>query len=272
MKFADAQYVPAYDLRLVAGRNIFPGDTAREIVVNEAFVRAIRLRNPSDVLGKHLKLNTANVTWTPTIVGVVKDFHNYSMHSKIDPIVIAPRPEMYRYCSARINISDLRPVLAAYEKIWNDTYPQYVYSSQFLDERIARFYRQDTTTLRLVGIFSGIAILISCLGLYGLVSFMAQQKTKEIGVRKVLGAGVQSILWLFGKEFGRLLLIAFLIAAPVAGWVMARWLQSFEYRIMLTWTIFLTAIASTFGIAMLTVAWRSIRAALANPVNSLRSE
>jgi putative ABC transport system permease protein len=272
MKFADAQYAPAYDLHLVAGRNIFPNDTAREALVNEAFIHAIHLRNPSDVLGKHLQLNTGNIQWTPTIVGVVKDFHNYSMHSRIDPIVIAPRPEMYRYCTARVNISNLRPVLAAYEKIWDETYPQYVYSSQFLDERIARFYRQDTTTLRLVEIFSGIAILISCLGLYGLVSFMAQQKTKEIGVRKVLGAGVQSILWLFGKEFSRLLLIAFLIAAPVAGWVMARWLQSFEYRILLSWTIFVAAIASTFGIAMLTVTWRSVRAALANPVNSLRSE
>ncbi|HET6254963.1 MAG TPA: ABC transporter permease [Puia sp.] len=272
MKFADAQYVTTYDLRLVAGRNIFPNDTAREVLVNEAFVRSIRLRKPSDVLGKHLTLSTAGSQWAPMIAGVVRDFHNYSMHSKIDPVVIAPRPDMYRYCSARINIGDLRPVMAAYEKIWNETYPEYVYSAQFLDERIARFYRQDTTTLRLVEIFSGIAILISCLGLYGLVSFMAQQKTKEIGVRKVLGAGVQSILWLFGKEFSRLLLIAFLIAAPVAGYVMARWLQSFEYRISLTWTIFAAAIVSTFGIAMLTVAWRSVKAALANPVTSLRSE
>jgi ABC-type lipoprotein release transport system permease subunit len=272
MKYADAQYVPAYDLKLAAGRNIFPNDTSRQVLVNEAFVRAIRLRNPSDVLGKHLTLNSGNLEWIPTIVGVVKDFHNYSMHSKIDPVVIAPRPEMYRYCSARVSISDLRPVLAAYEKIWNETYPDYVYSNQFLDERIARFYRQDTTTLRLVEIFSGIAILISCLGLYGLVSFMAQQKTKEIGVRKVLGAGIQSILWLFGKEFSRLLLIAFLIAAPIAGYVMAHWLQSFQYRIILTWTIFAAAIASTFGIAMLTVTWRSVKAALTNPVTSLRSE
>jgi putative ABC transport system permease protein len=272
MKYADAQYVPAYGLALVTGRNIFANDTDREVLVNEAFVRSIHCRNPSDVLGKHLTLNTGNLQWKPSIVGVVKDFHNYSMHAKIDPVVISPRPEMYRYCSVRVGIGDLRPALAAYEKIWNETYPEYVYSAQFLDERIARFYRQDTTTLRLVGIFSTIAILISCLGLYGLVSFMALQKTKEIGVRKVLGAGIESILWLFGKEFSRLLLIAFLIAAPAAGLIMAHWLQSFEYRIALSWTIFALAIGSTFAIAMLTVAWRSVRAALANPVKSLRSE
>ena len=272
MKYADAQYAPAYDLNLVAGRNIFPNDTTREALVNEAFLHALHLRNASEILGKQLTLNTGDLKWRPSIVGVVKDFHNYSMHAKIDPVVIAPRPEMYRYCSIRVGIGELRPALAAYEKIWNETYPDYVYSYQFLDERIARFYRQDTVTLHLIEIFAGIAILISCLGLYGLVSFMALQKTKEIGVRKVLGAGVESILWLFGKEFSRLLLIAFLIAAPIAGWVMAGWLQSFQYRIALSWTIFATAIASTFAIAMLTVAWRSVRAALANPVKSLRSE
>jgi putative ABC transport system permease protein len=272
MKFADAQYAPTYDLNLVAGRNIFPNDTTREVLVNEAFLHAIHLRHPSDILGKQLTLYTSNLKWKPSIVGVVKDFHNYSMHAKIDPVVIVPLPEMYRYCSVRVRTGDLRTALAAYEKIWNETYPEYVYSAQFFDERIARLYRQDTTTLRLVGIFSAIAILISCLGLYGLVSFMAQQKTKEIGVRKVLGAGVESILWLFGKEFSRLLLIAFLIAAPVAGWIMANWLRSFEYRIVLSWAIFALAIGSTFCIAMLTVAWRSVRAALANPVKSLRSE
>ncbi len=271
LKYGDAQYLPTYGLRLAAGRNIFPSDTTRELLVNETFVRQLHVRDPHDIIGRHIIIDN-NGTITATITGVVKDFHNYSLHAAIDPVVIAPSTAGYHYCAAKIDLADLRPALAAYEKIWTETYPDYIYSYQFLDERIARFYKQDTVTLRLVEIFAGIAILISCLGLYGLVSFMALQKTKEIGVRKVLGAGVQSILWLFGKEFSRLLLIAFLIAAPIAGWVMHGWLQDFQYRIALSWAIFALAIGSTFCIAMLTVAWRSFRAALANPVKSLRSE
>jgi putative ABC transport system permease protein len=271
-KYVDAQYVSTFGLKLVAGRNVFPSDTLHEVVVNESFVRKLHLRDPNAVIGKKLSIGNISGTWSVPVVGVVRDFYNNSFHASIDPIVIIPWSGGYRFCSARINLADIRPILSAYEKIWNQTYPDYVYSYQFLDERIARFYKQDTITFRLVETFAGIAILISCLGLYGLVSFMAVQKTKEIGVRKVLGAGVNSILWLFGREFSRLLLLAFVIAAPVAGFVMHRWLQDFQYRIPMTWEIFGLAMGSTFGIAMLTVAWHSIKAALANPIDSLRSE
>ncbi|HUB59230.1 MAG TPA: ABC transporter permease [Puia sp.] len=268
IKFGDAQYLPTYKIQLVAGRNIFPSDTAHELLVNETFVKDIHLRNPGEILGKRLTINR----WSAPIVGVIRDFHNYSLHKAIDPVVIAPRADRYRTCAVRVNLTQLHTALATFEKIWSETYPDYVYSYYFLDERIERFYKQDNITYRLVEIFSGIAILISCLGLYGLVSFMALQKTKEIGVRKVLGAGMDNILWLFGKEFARLLLIAFLIAAPIGAWTMHRWLQGFEYRIDLNWEIFALAIGSTFLVAILTVAWRSVKAALANPVTSLRSE
>jgi ABC-type antimicrobial peptide transport system permease subunit len=268
LKYGDAQYVPTYQLHLVAGRNIFPGDTARELLVNETFVKTMHVRRPEDIIGKRLTFYQRS----SPIVGVVRDFHDYSLHRSIDPVVIAPRLDRYRTCAVRVNLTGLQPALAAFQKIWTNTYPDYVYSNYFLDERIERFYRQDNTTFRLVEIFAGIAILISCLGLYGLVSFMALQKTKEIGVRKVLGAGVDSILWLFGKEFFRLLLIAFLIAAPAGAWAMHRWLQGFEYRIDLGWQIFALALTATFVIAILTVAWRSTKAALTNPVTSLRSE
>ena len=268
-KFGDAQYLSTFKLNLLAGRNIFRADTLREALVNEMFMTKVGVRNPIDILGKTITVDGRKGI---VIVGVVRDFHNKSLRSGIDPIVILPEKTNYYTCAARIDLTDIVAVLGSYEKIWNETYPDYVYSHQFLDERIDRFYREDTTTFALVEGFAGIAILISCLGLYGLISFMAVQKTKEIGVRKVLGARLDSILWLFGKEFSRLLLLAFLIAAPFAGWVMHNWLQDFKYRIPLDWRIFALAILSTFAIALLTIAWRSVKAALANPITSLRSE
>ncbi len=268
-KYGDAQYFSTFKLGLLAGRNIFPADTIHEALVNEVFMGKVGVRNPDEILGKTIIVDGQKGI---VIVGVVRDFHNKSLRSGIEPIAILPERNHYYSCAARINLANISTILPAYEKIWNQTYPDFVYSHQFLDERIDRFYRDDTVTFSLVEGFAGIAILISCLGLYGMVSFMAVQKTKEIGVRKVLGARLDSILWLFGKEFSRLLLVAFLVAAPVAGWVMHSWLQDFKYRVPLSWEVFALAIGSTFAIALLTVAWRSIKAALANPVTSLRSE
>jgi len=253
---------------LVAGRNTFPSDTAREYLVNETAVKKLRLKSPQEIIGKTITVSGKKAA----VVGVLKDFNTESFRSNISPIVIAPKYLQYSCAAVRINLNNIKPTLTAFEKVWKETYPNYVYSAVFVDEKIAKFYELDTTILRLVQGFAGIAILIGCLGLYGLVSFMAAQKTKEIGVRKVLGASLQNILWLFGKEFSRLLLIAFVIAAPISWLVMHHWLQEFVYRISIGPWIFLVAILSTFVIAGITVGFQAIKAALANPVKSLRSE
>ena len=267
-KAIDENYISTFDLKLVAGRNIFPSDTINQYIVNETVVKKLGLKSPQEIINKNINVDGV----TAPVVGVVKDFYDKSFRSDVNPVVLFPANNYVENCAVKINMSNMKPTLAAIEKVWNNVYPQYVYSSQFLDEQIAKYYALDDIMLKLVELFAGIAILIGCLGLYGLVSFMASQKTKEIGVRKVLGAGVQSILWLFGKEFGRLVLIAFVIAAPVAWLLMNKYLEDFKFRIQIGVGVFLLAVASTFFIAFITVGYRSLKAAIANPVKSLRTE
>lgn len=266
-KAGDEQYISTFGLQLLAGRNLLPSDTVREYLVNETLVKKLGVSN-EEVIGKNAMINDIN----GTIVGVIKDFHNQSFHTGIDPLCITTRNDWYNKCAVKINPSSLQPTLKALEKVWTKTFPDQVYKYDFLDEQIARFYEQDYVFLRLIQAFAGIAIIIGCLGLYGLVSFMAAQKTKEVGVRKVLGASVQSIVWLFGKEFTRLLLVAFVIAAPVAWWVMNNWLENFAYRVNIGAGIFVLTILITLAVVVLTVGYRSVKAALMNPVKSLRSE
>lgn len=267
-KDADDQYIKTFGLKLVAGRNMFPADTAREFIVNEVVVKKLNFNSPQPIIGKQVSVGGRK----GTVVGVVKNFYNASFRSDIAPIAITSSPRSYNYFAVKINMQNIRPTLRLLQQNWAAIYPEQIYSFQFLDDRIAKFYKQDTLMLDLIEIFSCIAILIGCLGLHGLISFMAARKTKEIGVRKVLGASVGSILWMFGKEFTTLLLIAFFIAAPVALWAMHNYLQEFKYRVSIGPFIFLTAVAVSFCVAGLTVMYRALKAAVANPVKSLRIE
>ncbi|PSR55337.1 hypothetical protein AHMF7605_18400 [Adhaeribacter arboris] len=264
----DADYFPAFQLQLVAGRTYFPSDTAREAVVNEKLLRQVGVKHAQDAIGQTIRINGKNVP----VVGVVKDFHNASLRDPIAPITILASKSSYRQVALKIKPTDIAQTQRTVEQIWNETFPEYVYEANFLDERLAEFYEGETKLAALFKIFAGIAIFIGCLGLYGLVSFVAVQKTKEIGIRKVLGASLSNIVSLLSKDFLKLVLLANVFAWPLAWWVMQRWLQDFEYRIPIGWWMFAIAGFGALLIALVTISFQAIKAAVANPVVALRSE
>jgi ABC-type antimicrobial peptide transport system permease subunit len=186
--------------------------------------------------------------------------------------LLAARRDYYEEASVKINAAEMKNAMSHIEKVWTDTFPEYLYSYEFLDDRISSYYEEEQKTAQLFRAFSGIAIFISCIGLLGLISFMAARRTKEIGVRKVLGATVADILALLGKEFAMLIVIAFIVAAPIAYVVMQNWLDNFAYRIDIGLTVFAATIVATLAIVAITVGFRALKASLANPVDALRYE
>ncbi|MBC7828344.1 MAG: ABC transporter permease [Chitinophagaceae bacterium] len=268
-KAGDEDYFKTYGLKIVAGRGFTKSDTANEIVINETLVRKLGIKNPNDVVGKEIRSGRSG--WK-TIVGVVKDFNTNSLREELKPLMLFARKDRYSVTGVKLRSANISKTQAAIETAWNQYFPEYAYTSSYMDENIARFYQQEDQLSLLYKIFAGIAIFISCLGLYGLVSFMSLQRTKEIGIRKVLGGTIGHILWIFGKEFFILLLVAFLIAAPVAWWIMNNWLQDFQFRIPISPWIFILSILISIVVAAFTVGYRSIRAAIVNPIKSLRNE
>ncbi|WP_439883231.1 ABC transporter permease [Pontibacter sp. MBLB2868] len=268
-KMADEGYVDLYNMKLLAGRTYSDGDS-NAYIINETMRRKLGITNPSEALGKSIALGRGDVKGH--IVGVVDDFHQNSLHDPIDPAIMLANPDNYWFLSAKIDMRNKQEALQHLEKVWNKAYPDDVFDYEFLDESIARFYQDEARQSKLFKIFSVIAIFIGCLGLYGLVAFMAAQRTKEVGIRKVLGASLFNITVLFSKEFVKLVLIAFVLAVPIAYYLMNNWLQDFTYRISLDYWPFILAGIATLVIAILTMSSQAIKAALTNPVMSLKSE
>jgi predicted permease len=269
-KWVDANYLSAYSLPLVAGRNMTTNDSVKEFLVNEKLVHKLGITDPSAVLGKEIDLWNG---WAKgAIVGVVKDFHPGSLKDSMAPVFMLNFKKGYNTAGIKISATGLPTTIAAIEKIWNDTYPSYVFEYQFLDEKIAGFYKEEEQLSRFYKIFAGLAIFLSCLGLYGLASFMAVQRIKEVGIRKVLGATVGNIVYLFSREFILLIGIAFVIAAPLAWYFVHQWLQNYAYRLPISAWIFVAGGALAVVVALATVSFQAVRAALSNPVKNLRTE
>ncbi|MFB6454576.1 ABC transporter permease [Chitinophaga sp. Hz27] len=270
IKSIDEHYLSTFGLKLLAGKNLFRSDSSKEMIINETMLHKLGLTSPEQAIGKPMAF--AGESISAPIVGVVADFHDRSLHEDIGAIAFTTMPGMYQAYAVKLNANQLSAIMPSIEKTWTAMYPDKVYSYQFLDQYIRYFYQTETDMLQIIRIFSFIAIFIACLGLYGLVTFMVAQKRKEIGIRKVLGSNVSGILWLFGKEFGKLILLAFAFAAPLGWWLMSNWLKDFRFHTELSAGTFAAAILLTLFIAAVTVSLQSAKAAMMNPIKSLRSE
>jgi putative ABC transport system permease protein len=270
-KWVDTAYMHLYDMKLLAGRNLHASDTVNEFVINETAMKAFGFKTPQDALGKIIGQEGEKFP----VVGVVKDFHMRDFHTTIDPMALMSDMQNISNFNIRLNTTDpakWQQTLKVIEQKWYAFYPPETFSFKFYDETLEAMYKEERNLSKLINLATTIAIVISCLGLFGLATLTAFQRTKEIGIRKVLGASVTGIVRLLSSEFVKLVLIALVIASPLAWWAMSKWLEDFAYRVSIEWWMFgLTGLAA-ITVALLTVSIQAIKAALANPVKSLRSE
>lgn len=276
MKMGDSHYLDTYGIKLLAGEPLKDSDTTDfKIIVNEIFLGRIGIVHPTQAIGERVYYGDGDQF--ATIKGVVQNFNVNSLHQKIDPTVIQVVPNNYYQVSLKLqeghpSAASVTTALTHIEKTWTAAFPDQVFEYSFLDETLAKAYQSETRTSSLIEVATFLAVLIACMGLFGLATFTAEQRTKEIGVRKVLGASVSSIVGLLSRDFLKLVMIAFLIASPIAWYVMSLWLQNFEFRIQIAWWMFLAAGMLMTLIALLTVSFQSVRAARLDPVKSLRVE
>ncbi|MEM1134632.1 MAG: ABC transporter permease [Bacteroidota bacterium] len=267
----DPDFIPNYNIEMAAGRAFsrdFPNDTAQSLILNEAAIKLWGYYDPEDIIGKRFE------QWgkSGTVIGVVKDFNYQSLHKIVEPLSLRYEPYSMRKFSIRIKSENIPATIGDLEKMWNELVPHRPFLYSFLDESFNKQYEADARFGKIFTAFAGIAILIACLGLFGLTAYTTSQRTKEIGIRKVLGASVSSIVGLLSSGFLKLFVVALLIAVPVSWYTMNRWLESFAYQVGVNYDVFIAAGLVALLVALLTISWQSLKAAFANPIKSLRNE
>jgi ABC-type antimicrobial peptide transport system permease subunit len=282
VKTADENYLKTYGLQLKAGRwfnendertidNAIPDSLKRyAFVLNETAVKALGFSSAQDALGKYVTFGINDIS--APVIGVVKDYNITSLHAAVSPVLMVEFPFFYYDAGIKLTGGYSTAALSAIEKAWTSVYPEHLFESSFLDEHIASLYKNEKQTQQLFNLFTFLSVVINVLGLVGLLSFMIEQKAKEVGIRKVLGASVKDISLILSKDFLRLIVVAFFIAAPVAWFLMNKWLQGFAYRTPISWWIFAVAVLAALVVTCIAVGFQTIRAAVANPVESLRTE
>lgn len=270
----DPGYLTLYKIPLLLGRNFSsePPANGREYIINESLAKEL-LKDSSQkpmefLLGKQFGFDSAGI-----IIGVAKDFNFNSLHHKIETMFMYNQKEWgFSNLSVKIDGSKQKEAIGFIQSVWEKNFPEHPFEYEFLDEHFAEVYRADTQVNTIVGVLTGLAIIISCLGLFGLASYSAERRVKEVGIRKVLGASVENIATMLSKDFLKYVLIAALIAWPVAWFGISRWLQDYAYRISITWWVFLAVVLIAMFIALITISFQAVKAAIANPVKSLRTE
>jgi putative ABC transport system permease protein len=281
MFLGDHGYIKTLGLQLIAGRD-FSKDMATDVreafIINETAVKEFGFDSPEKALGQPIHWNewvpadTLNPVKKGKVIGVVKDFHYKSLHEKVTATVIHIVPQELYKIAVKVKEADMQKTIAYIHTVWNKFSPQFPLDYKFMDETYGKMYTTEQKLSKLLWIFAALAIAVGCMGLFGLAAFSVQQRIKEIGIRKVLGATAFNIMELLSRNFITLVFIASMIAIPVGWWAMSSWLNDFPYRITLTWGVFVLATIAALAIALVTVSFQSVRAATANPVKSLRTE
>jgi putative ABC transport system permease protein len=268
LKQVDADYINLYKVELIAGEGLLDSDSMTSVVVNEKLVQVAGFKNVESIVGREISM------WGKQLLvrGVVRDFNTQSLSHAVEPVILVNDINAYQHLSVKLNPSKMQETIEDIKAQWESLYPEYIFKYSFVDDQVRNLYNGERKTSTLISVFAFIAICIGCLGLLGLVMFMNNQKTKEVGIRKVLGASVTSIVFLFTKEFGKLILMGFLLAAPISWFLMNKVLEEFAYKIDIGPSIFILCLFMTFLISFITVGYLTLRAALVNPVDSLRAE
>ena len=271
LRWGDSNYLNVYGVKLLAGRNVQSSDTMKEFIINETYAKSLGFKKPEDALNKYLNFNGKNMP----VIGVIQEFHDQSFRAPIGPLVFAGNNGSTFHIRLKPNNADghvWQTAIHKIEKAYKQIYPEEDFSYAFFDDTIARMYESEQHTARLLKWASGLAIFISCLGLLGLVIYITNTRTKEIGIRKILGASVAAIVSTLSSNFLRLVLLAFVIAAPIAWWATYEWLQNFVYRTSMSWWVFALSGLTMLLLAVITLSIQTIKTAVANPVKSLRAE
>lgn len=266
----DYDFIKLYDLKMIAGRNFSQdfGTDNNAVIFNRKGIEQLGFNDPAEAIGKRIDF------WGQqyTIAGVTENFHQKSLHEAFDPLILRLTPDARGYLSVKTTGSDAGQVINVIKTNWGKFFAGNTFEYFFLDDQFNKQYNADQRFGQVFSLFTTLAILVACLGLFGLASFTTLQRTKEIGIRKVLGASVAGIMRLLYQEFALLLVIAFVVAAPLAWFTISNWLQGYAFRINIQWAFFIIPFLVIVVIALLTVSFQSVKAALANPVKSLRTE